>query len=217
MKTIVYVDGFNLYYRALKKTKFKWLNLMDLCQASLPKECEIVGINFYTARISSRMDPTSPKDQHIYLRALATIPGLSQHFGSFQVTDKLMFLTQPLVFSPKLKAPLEPSPKFVSVVKVEEKGSDVNLGVHLVRDALLKRMEHAVVITNDTDLCEPLRIVVEDAGLPLTLLSPVPKPAKNLERLATYVRHLEPYLGVSQFPDPVVASDGKLLAKPANW
>lgn len=24
MKTIIYVDGFNLYYRALKHTKFKW-------------------------------------------------------------------------------------------------------------------------------------------------------------------------------------------------
>ncbi|PBQ19286.1 hypothetical protein CCL09_06600 [Pseudomonas congelans] len=217
MKTIVYVDGFNLYYRALKKTKFKWLNLMALCEASLPKECEIVGINFYTARISGRIDPTSPKDQHIYLKALATIPGLDQHFGSFQVSDKLMFLSQPLVFSPKAKTPQEPSPRFASIVKVEEKGSDVNLGVHLVRDALLKKMEHAVVITNDTDLCEPLRIVVEDARLPLTLLSPVPKPAKGLEKLATYVRHLNPYLGVSQFPDPVVTSAGEKIAKPAGW
>lgn len=217
MKTIIYVDGFNLYYRALKKTNFKWLNLMALCEASLPKDCEIVGINFYTARISGRIDPSSPKDQHIYLKALATIPGLSQHFGSFQVSDKLMYLTQPLVFSPKLKTQPLPTPKFVSVVKVEEKGSDVNLGVHLVRDALLRKMEHAVVITNDTDLCEPLRIVVEDAKLPLTLLSPVAKPAKGLEKLATFVRHLSPYLGVSQFPDPVITSTGEQLEKPKSW
>ncbi|MBP3933064.1 MAG: NYN domain-containing protein, partial [Pseudomonas sp.] len=217
MKTIVYVDGFNLYYRALKKTKFKWLNLMALCQASLPKDCEIIGINFYTARISSRIDPSSPKDQHIYLKALKTIPGLTQTFGSFQVSDKLMFLSQPMVFSPKLTTLPVPAPRFVSVVKVEEKGSDVNLGVHLVRDALLRKMEHAVVITNDTDLCEPLRIVVEDAKLPLTLLSPVANPAKGLEKLATYVRHLSPYLGVSQFPDPVVTSTGEILAKPDKW
>lgn len=217
MKTIVYVDGFNLYYRALKKTKFKWLNLMALCQASLPKECEIIGINFYTARISGRIDPSSPKDQHIYLKALLTIPGLSQHFGSFQVYEKMMYLNQPLVFTPKLKIQPVPTPKFACVVKSEEKGSDVNLGVHLVRDALLKKMEHAVVITNDTDLCEPLRIVVQDAHLPLTLLSPVAKPAKSLDKLATYVRHIQPYLGISQFPDPVITDCGDILAKPYNW
>jgi hypothetical protein len=29
-RTYVYVDGFNLYYRALKKTKYKWLNLVSI-------------------------------------------------------------------------------------------------------------------------------------------------------------------------------------------
>jgi hypothetical protein len=31
-RTYVYVDGFNLYYRALRKTKFKWLNLEALAK-----------------------------------------------------------------------------------------------------------------------------------------------------------------------------------------
>ena len=30
MRTRVYVDGFNLYYGALKDTPFKWLNLAEL-------------------------------------------------------------------------------------------------------------------------------------------------------------------------------------------
>ena len=30
MRTRVYVDGFNLYYGALKGTSFKWLNLLAL-------------------------------------------------------------------------------------------------------------------------------------------------------------------------------------------
>ena len=32
MQTRVYVDGFNLYYGALKGTKFKWLNLVELAR-----------------------------------------------------------------------------------------------------------------------------------------------------------------------------------------
>lgn len=217
MKTIVYVDGFNLYYRALKGTTFKWLDLSALCKAVLPNTCDIVEINFYTARISGRIDPSSPKDQHIYLSALATIPGLQQHFGNFQVTDKVMFLSKPLYFRPPFTTAPAPLPKFAKVVKTEEKGSDVNLGVHLVRDAFMKKFEHAAIITNDTDLCEPLRIVVTDTKLPVTLMTPVSKPAESLRKLATHVRHIDGYLGVSQFPDPVVTKDGKQLAKPPGW
>lgn len=62
MRTVVYVDGFNLYYRALRKTKHKWLNLQALCEASLPKSCDIAAINYYTSRVSGSRNPTSPKD-----------------------------------------------------------------------------------------------------------------------------------------------------------
>jgi len=42
----------------------------------------------------------------------------------------------------------------------------------MVRDAFTGAFEHAVIVTNDTDLREPLRIVIEEAGLPVTLLTP---------------------------------------------
>ena len=32
MRTVVYVDGFNLYYGALKGTSWKWLDLVALSQ-----------------------------------------------------------------------------------------------------------------------------------------------------------------------------------------
>ncbi len=40
----------------------------------------------------------------------------------------------------------------VQVAKVEEKGSDVNLASHLVRDALLNHFDEALVLSNDTDM-----------------------------------------------------------------
>ena len=72
MKTMVYVDGFNLYYRALKGTRYKWLDLQALCKAVLPAHCEIIGINYYTARVSSRVGSDAGKDQNTYLKALKT-------------------------------------------------------------------------------------------------------------------------------------------------
>lgn len=216
MRTVVYVDGFNLYYRALRNSPHKWLNLHALCEAALPKNCEIVGINYYTARVSGSRNPDSPKDQNTYLKALNTLPTLHIWFGNFQVTNAWMRLTQPLQFWPPGATP-HPIPESVCVVKIEEKGSDVNLGAHLVRDAFAGAFEHAVVITNDTDLKEPLRLVVKEARLPVTLLTPSNNPAKTLEEIATHVRHLSPYLGVSHFPNPVIASDGKPILKPADW
>jgi len=216
MRTVVYVDGFNLYYRALKNTRHKWLNLHALCEAALPKVCNVVAINYYTARVSGSRDPASPMDQNTYLNALGTLPNLRIHFGNFQVTNAWMHLAQPLQFWPPGASPF-PVPESICVVKTEEKGSDVNLGAHLVRDAFAGAFEHAVIVTNDTDLKEPLRLAVQEANLPVTLLTPSNNPAKTLRELATHVRHLSPYLGVSQFPDPVIERDGKLIAKPADW
>lgn len=98
-----------------------------------------------------------------------------------------------------------------------KKGSDVNLGVHLVRDALKGKFEHAAILTNDTDLAEPIRIVVQEARLPVTLLSPVSRPEGTLQSLATHTRRIESYLGVCQFPEELVDPQGRIITKPAKW
>lgn len=103
------------------------------------------------------------------------------------------------------------------VWKTEEKGSDVNLGVHLVRDAFRGDFDLAAVLTNDTDLVEPIRIVTEDLGLPVTLLSPSAKPATSLARVATGVRHIQPYVGPCQLPDSVPVPGKKPIGKPSEW
>ena len=36
IRTWVYVDGFNLYYGAVKGTPYKWLNLVELAKRLLP-------------------------------------------------------------------------------------------------------------------------------------------------------------------------------------
>jgi hypothetical protein len=210
-KMIVYVDGFNLYYRALRGTPHKWLDLDALSRASLPVGTAVQQINYYTAHVSGRTDPDAPKRQHAYLRALQTLPMVRIHYGNFLTTQKWAGLveTSPNQF--------RPTPVVAYVWKTEEKGSDVNLGAHLVRDAFLGSFEEAAILTNDTDLCEPMRIVRDDIKLPITLLTPVSNPAKSLLAVATHVRHIAPYIGPCQFPNPVIGARGKKIAKPATW
>lgn len=44
----------------------------------------------------------------------------------------------------------------VSVARREEKGSDVNVASHLMLDVLEKRIDAAIVISNDSDLAFPI-------------------------------------------------------------
>jgi hypothetical protein len=137
-KVNVYIDGFNLYYGALKGTPYKWLDLARLCKALLPSDV-IQEIKYFTARVSARpSNPTSAHDQSLYIRALRTSPRLIIKYGHFLTHTVPMYL-----------AAVTP-PQRVWVEKTEEKGSDVNLASLLVRDAFRKQFEVAVLITNDS-------------------------------------------------------------------
>ena len=93
----------------------------------------------------------------------------------------------------------------------------MNLGVHLVRDAFKGSFDLAAVLTNDTDLVEPIRIVTQELGLPVTLLTPIGKPATSLGQVATSVRHMAPYIAPCLLPDPVTLPDGRKISKPPGW
>ena len=94
-RTFVYVDGFNLYHRALKDTPYKWLDPAALARRLLPND-EIRRIRYFTARVSPRVtDPSAPQRQDTYLRALATVPGLSIHLGHFLTSKTRMPLVSP--------------------------------------------------------------------------------------------------------------------------
>ena len=53
MRTIVYVDGFNIFYRALKGTSWKWLDLHLLFRTVLGPYHDIRTIKYFTARVSA--------------------------------------------------------------------------------------------------------------------------------------------------------------------
>ena len=216
-RTIVYIDGFNLYYRALRGTSHRWLDIAALSAAALPSSSRIERVNYYTARISGRTDPTAPARQHAYLRALQNLPLVAIHYGNFLATKKWAGLVQPPELRPSFPLPVGAAPVVAYVWKTEEKGSDVNLGVHLVRDAFLKSFDEAAILTNDTDLVEPVRIVTQEVGLPVTLLTPVSNPSVSLARVASHVRHIGPYLGPCHLSDPITLPNGQVVRKPLGW
>ncbi len=90
--TIIYVDGFNLYY-SLKDIPFKWLDIQQLSNCYFnPEKNNISQIKYFTAPVKEKShDPSNTIRQNIYLRAIRLIPNIEIIFGQFkkkrQVTD----------------------------------------------------------------------------------------------------------------------------------
>jgi hypothetical protein len=200
VKTYVYIDGFNLYY-AIKDTGCKWLDPKQMTEQVVPS-AQVEKIRYFTARVSGAVDPGAPGRQQVPFKALATVPEVQIHLGTFLAKSTW----QPVMLLPVARrsttdssrragtlAPglaavgIDPAlpgslPERVpigsygssasagkpsalpdavkaQIFAMEEKGSDVNLAVHLVNDAWAGRFDAAVVVSNDTDLVVPIRIV----------------------------------------------------------
>jgi len=207
--TNVYIDGFNLYYRALKDTPFRWLDLRKLAETLFPRD-SINRVCYFTARLDVRpSNPGQAQRQLIYLRALATLPGFDAYYGVFRSGVKRRPLVEPVVGLPS----------HVLVRDSEEKGSDVNLATRLLVDGFNAEYEQAVVISNDADFSGAMRYVRDDLGLRVTLVNPDPKTSspRELADAATYVRRLwKSHLRRSQFSDTLRDEVG-IITKPAGW
>lgn len=207
MRTIVYIDGFNFFYGAVKGTPYKWLDLSALCRQLLPKN-NILSIKYFTANVNVRAsDPDQPIRQQTYFRALRTIPNLEIILGHFLTSETTMRLVNP---------PPGQSP-YVKVIKTEEKGSDVNMATHLLCDGYENAYDVAVVITNDSDLLEPIRVVREKLNRTVGILNPHKYPSQVLKQYASFIKPIrQGVVAASQFPDTMTDQTGA-FTKPATW
>lgn len=212
-KANFYIDGFNLYYGCVKGTSWKWLDIGALCQR-MYQELEINQIRYFTAPISSPpADQSGPQRQQIFLRALQTIPNMSIHQGSFQCHPRNM----------RLVNPPQGGPNYTDVYYTEEKGSDVNLASYLLFDGFKNDYEVAIVVSNDSDLCEPIRLARVELGLQVGVLVPTVAreryPSHDLKQVSDprfYRKIREKGLKACQFPPSLTDAKGK-FSKPPSW
>ncbi len=250
------MDGFNLYYGAVKGTSFKWLDPVHLSRLLLPPRYKIDKLLYFTARVSGISDPGAPARQQTYLNALSTLPEVDVHFGSFlaktvwrplinlPVAGSLINAPRPVTLPAgnhpviganrrtlpvgsysqrgrrsrnrrKARAPLADA-LVAEFHTMEEKGSDVNLAAHLLNDAWNGSFDAAAVISNDTDLVTPIRMVTGQRGKPVFIVCPGHcQVAPKLKQAASYVRHIRAaQLRAAQFPNML---PGTAIYKPAGW
>lgn len=255
-----YVDALNLYYGALKNTRYKWLNLVRFVNLTIAEiGSEIENLKYFTASVSGAVNEQAPRRQKIYLNALETLPEVSVIYGNFKTNA----LWRPLMNLPIADCEIEQRAKSVRIPRgdfpihvsdyhtrimpvrswnphasrasskkkealiddaihvlvhsMEEKGSDVNLAVHLLNDAWLNVYDRAVVVSNDRDLAESIRVVVEEVGKEVIVLCPARniRVASRLKEVASEVKYVRPaQLRDAQFPVSIPETN---IRKPEGW
>lgn len=218
MRTVVYVDGYNLYYGLLRKTTLKWLDLYALFRDHvLDPNANLVQVRYYTSPVLGRMsdNPDSPQRQRRYLQALRTMhpERIAIIEGKILATTPFQRLVNPIAEVPHLQR--------VQVYDFNEKKTDVNLAADLITGAWTGAFEQAVICSNDTDLEAALAAVRHHhPHIRLGLVAPIPgddhrRIAADLSRHVHWSKPLSPvHLKNAQLPDRIPRS---AIHKPESW
>ncbi len=191
---------------------------------------QIGRIRYFTALVSpTPEDPTTRQRQETYIRALETLPNLTVHHGHYLAST----------VSARLAHPIPGGPRYVSVLKREEKGSDVNIATYMLVDAFRADCDQLIVITNDSDLAEPVRIINKELKIPVGVFNPhsvdtairtsartgknvKASPSITLRKVSRFTRDIRSHgaachMALSQFPPTLRDSAGRTITKPTSW
>ena len=223
LRTIAYIDGFNLYFGCLTRAKHcKWLDLQALAQRLIHEhdpDSEITQVKYFTAPIKaglSHYGEASCIAQQDYLLSLkAHCPLIEIIEGEFYIVPGRYHANQhPVNFNERL-----------DVLRPEEKQTDVNIALHMLCDATDGLCEQQVLFSNDSD-CAPVLKTVHarhpDMKLgviaPILEVTPQRHPSTELSKSCNWTRKSikQQELEDCQLPEYVLTRKRK-ITKPSHW
>jgi uncharacterized LabA/DUF88 family protein len=200
-RVVAYVDGFNLYYglRASGYRRYYWLDLQALAANLLLVSQQLVGVDYFTARIAG--PGGKQQRQECYLQALAARRTCTLHFGRYQHSERACRQCGHVHRVPS------------------EKMTDVTIAVQLMTDAFHDRFDTALLISADSDLVPPVRALRR--LFPHKRVVVAFPPGRNSVALAqaahAYLRIGRATLARSLLPGEVCTADGYVLRCPEGW
>ncbi len=221
MRTIVYIDGFNLYFGSLQGTPYRWLDVSKLvsriCKEQNP-ETELFNIKYFTADIKAKLSPRGNQSciaQQDYLLSLkAHSPNIEIIKGKYNISKAHYHQHgEPVNFDIKY-----------AVWRAEEKQTDVNIALHMFCDAAVDNLcDQIVLFSNDSDLAPALqRIKQRNPKIIIGIVAPVRdshrNPSIDLQNYSSWTRHgisAEELLD-SQLPNKVITRK-RPISRPDHW
>lgn len=230
IKTAVYIDGYNLYYGRLRGSSFKWLDVVKLFVTILEHRDQnehLECVKFFTAHALANFASNgvaSVNAQHAYHR------GLSQLYN-----ERIEFVYGKHTYDKSgslLPSFIEGEPynrlKRSKVWKLEEKKTDVNLAISMYRDAVQKKFDRIILVSNDSDAEPALKAIRLDfphimIGVVIPMMPPKPGqiPPRQSGALTNaadwHISHItDEQLSTSQLP-LTIPTNKKPILKPSHW
>jgi uncharacterized LabA/DUF88 family protein len=107
-----------------------------------------------------------------------------------------------------------------SVLKIEEKRTDVDIATCLLVDCFTGDFDEAVIISNDSDLVPPIEVVKNQFKKPIWVVNPhfKSRPHRHLVTAAShcYTRINKSAIVACQLPNTLTDSSGQ-ITKPPEW
>lgn len=228
MRTLVYIDGLNLYYGCLRPNPHcRWLNVEAfarfMCKEVNP-ESNVIGVKYFNAPVLASLSPrgdVSRRSLENYMRAL------KHHCDNVEVIEGKHF-------KKSRKCHLNQKPidfdTFYNVIVPEEKQTDVNIAIHMLADATDGKFEQQVLVSNDSDYAQLLEMLKERhpeiiQGVIAPLLPIETHKARNREPSNDVMKHSDwnrypidkSIFEQCQLPDKVSNHKNKTIFKPKHW
>ncbi|HBS85802.1 MAG: hypothetical protein A2W91_13125 [Bacteroidetes bacterium GWF2_38_335] len=198
---IVYVDGFNLYFGLKSKgwKKYYWTDLVRLSNNLLKSDQKLIKTKYFTSFVSS--PPDKSKRQKTYIEALESLDDIEIFYGKYQSNN---------IICPNCK---------YKMIKPNEKMTDVNIAVEILKDAFENRFETALLISADSDLAAPIKTIRNlFANKQVILAFPPDRFSFELTKFANgYFTIGKHNLKKILFPEEVKKRDGFVLKMPERW
>jgi uncharacterized LabA/DUF88 family protein len=201
MATHVYIDGPSLYYGALKDRLGRWLDLETWCEQLLPG-LDVARIDYFTAW-APQSSSGAVLRQRAYVRALATRPKTTTHFGRFERERRCTING------------LNGTRKFH--FRQEIRDVDVALTTALMTDAFSGACDVAIVVTSNSELRIPIA-AVRQRGVRVGIVNPRPGRDGNglREHADFFIRPSAATYVAAQLPRTIQDEHGTITA-PREW
>lgn len=209
-RAIVYIDGFNFYYGELKNTPHKWLDIQAMAERLRNAE-DVVLVRYFTSFV---MGPSAAL-QSVYVQALSSLPKVRVQLGRFK-NKTITCMNEACTFTGNRR-----------FTGVEEKRTDVAIGVDMVDDAYQDRCDRLILISGDSDLVPAVRLVRRQFPQRQVIVY-VPgqrgtaqdgeRRADELRQVASDVRPFPAaLLRHCQLAEEVTLPSGHVVRRPAKW
>lgn len=141
IKTIAYIDGFNLYHSILeyKDPALKWLDVRALAHSFLSASENLDAVDYFSAYAKHR-SKGAYRRQLQYLKEIQNA-GVVTHMSNFKKKTRHCFTC-------KAKWPHH-----------EEKETDVHMALKILMDATDDKFDEAIIFSADSDLVPVVRAV----------------------------------------------------------